>query len=654
MHWRTWGIVLTGVGLLSLQTWAQTPSVAKETVSPGAIEQLIRQLGSSDFQEREAASKKLEAIGVPALGALRRATGSGGDLEIRRRAEQLISRIENSLDGLLAAYRAHGLPLPPPHARLVSYREGGVTVVNRKVQPVVNHLAFEIELASKTEGPTFLHGPHRRKPTGSVDIREVAPRPDAVEKVAPGSSGSLGLAIQCHARGWKELAGYLLKKSQKDAQESPRQQVLDMAWWYWEGQITAPGIDRAPVARRLKELMRQDRERDTEENRELLRCLELALAPRKARPRSIDALVDDLVDYQAQHGPIDIFKPEDCYWRLARLGFEAVPTLIAHVDDNRLTRAMEPGFNNRMPRHLCVRDVVMDILEGLAGEENARPWLPEQTGGTVKQAELKKWWDEARKTGEEAYLLAHVLPPDPKAQWVREHMLKRLLVKYPHRLPQLYRTALEKHPRVYSWPLAEAVHRCPMPAREKVALFVWAADHKDYEQRMPALRALAELDRKQFNSLLLAAIDNIPTDVPGDYWSRPEARIFHLVLLSDDPAIWPTVEKVARRSCLGLRIEILHRLSYSGERQHYRQRLRLLSHFLDDAALRDEDASKKFGGPCAGFLYHKITVRDCVALDIAELLGINVPVQLERTPEQWSQIRHKIQDALNRELDKKE
>ncbi len=59
----------------------------KET-EPERIARLIKQLGDDDFEKREAASKELDAIGEPALDALRKAA-SDDDAEIRRRAEQL-------------------------------------------------------------------------------------------------------------------------------------------------------------------------------------------------------------------------------------------------------------------------------------------------------------------------------------------------------------------------------------------------------------------------------------------------------------------------------------------------------------------------------------------------------------------------------------
>jgi len=57
------------------------------------IDRLIKQLGDDHFAKREAASKELDALGEPALAALRKAAASSADPEIRRRAEQAVRAI---------------------------------------------------------------------------------------------------------------------------------------------------------------------------------------------------------------------------------------------------------------------------------------------------------------------------------------------------------------------------------------------------------------------------------------------------------------------------------------------------------------------------------------------------------------------------------
>jgi hypothetical protein len=69
-------------------------SPAAEPGDAAQVEKLIAQLGSKSFAEREKAMQALEGIGEPALGALRKASRSG-DIEISRRAVDLVRRIED-------------------------------------------------------------------------------------------------------------------------------------------------------------------------------------------------------------------------------------------------------------------------------------------------------------------------------------------------------------------------------------------------------------------------------------------------------------------------------------------------------------------------------------------------------------------------------
>jgi hypothetical protein len=61
------------------------------------IDKLIAQLGSSNFRQREAATKELEALGEPALAALKKAT-TNGDMEVANRAAAVVERITNRLE----------------------------------------------------------------------------------------------------------------------------------------------------------------------------------------------------------------------------------------------------------------------------------------------------------------------------------------------------------------------------------------------------------------------------------------------------------------------------------------------------------------------------------------------------------------------------
>jgi RNA polymerase sigma factor (sigma-70 family) len=83
---------------------APVPKQETQTPDPQRVAALIRQLGDDAFAKREAASKELEAIGVPALAALKKARASD-DPEIRRRATLLHQKIAAALQ--VFCYEGH-------------------------------------------------------------------------------------------------------------------------------------------------------------------------------------------------------------------------------------------------------------------------------------------------------------------------------------------------------------------------------------------------------------------------------------------------------------------------------------------------------------------------------------------------------------------
>ena len=93
--------------LLSAVVGGEDAKTAAPAKTPAEIDRLIKQLGSDDFDEREAASKALEAIGEPVLEALRKAATGSDDAEIRRRAEVVFKAVEPRIRGELRSFAGH-------------------------------------------------------------------------------------------------------------------------------------------------------------------------------------------------------------------------------------------------------------------------------------------------------------------------------------------------------------------------------------------------------------------------------------------------------------------------------------------------------------------------------------------------------------------
>ena len=89
---NTW-LIRCFAGLLLVLPFV--PAVADDP-DDKEIARLVKQLGSSDYRMRDAATKRLKELGEPALDALVRATKSN-DVEALHRAEAILTVIENRL-----------------------------------------------------------------------------------------------------------------------------------------------------------------------------------------------------------------------------------------------------------------------------------------------------------------------------------------------------------------------------------------------------------------------------------------------------------------------------------------------------------------------------------------------------------------------------
>jgi hypothetical protein len=92
------------VGTAGLVLVAAAAAVAEERpasrtgqIQAAEIQQLIEQLGSRNYRDRQAASRRLNAIGGPALAPLQTAATTSRDPEIRRQGRALARAIDERL-----------------------------------------------------------------------------------------------------------------------------------------------------------------------------------------------------------------------------------------------------------------------------------------------------------------------------------------------------------------------------------------------------------------------------------------------------------------------------------------------------------------------------------------------------------------------------
>jgi hypothetical protein len=636
-HLRDLAYLAVAWTLLSAHPAAvQSPSKLPDAKTIAA---LIAQLGSENFQERQAATRSLEAIGRPALAALREAVDKNANAEVTRRAKRLIEKIDNGLEQLLEDYKSYGLPLPPKDAPLVRFQSGGGFLLNGVKQPFEYNLGFLLKPGSKEQPPEILFGTSRIRWETSFSLLDpVKAKTAEMEGWANDARYHLlPLAIQCKSRDWEAMAAYMFQEAGRADKRLPRTQVRRIAWNYWELELSSPKCDWSVAARQLRALLRSNRELDSVPHRALVESLELALVPSKAKPGSIDALIDDLVNAQKVYVGVRS-EPDPHYARLVEMGFEAVPALIEHLNDDRLTRYRSLDVMNSRGYQYRVDHVVSKLLDDLSGENLGEHGLRALKGYTAAKEKSRAWWSKAKEIGEEAHVVAGLLAEDRESP--DQHLLWLMMKRHSKRLPEVYRTLLAERPKMESWSTADALAHSDLPLPKKVDLLIEATRHEKLEHREAALEQLVTLDHERFVKIFLELLDQMLKSRKSDSYPGYHSKVGYLALLTDDLRVWNELTKAVRRFDVNSRIAILQNIAWYDGSQHPKRMATFLAAFLDDTEKRTEqDWGQNLNRP---------EVRNHAAMDIGRLLKLEHKPEPTWDDKQWKQFREEVCEALKR------
>jgi hypothetical protein len=398
---------------------------------------------------------------------------------------------------LLATYRDWGLPIPPPDAKLVLFElDSGVTRVNGREMAHRHALAFLLKPAPAKGRPLLLLGTQTFMPYfADQQVKPVEPDPKLVQRATLSYwyqpfeiNAGLATALQCKARGWDALAAALLEKSLRESvghpygafyqpEDLPPQTALAfLAWTHWGNELAKPDTNRAEIAGRMERLLVAEPLLKTEGNQVLLRRLRDSLKPSTAKPGSPEALVDALVNVADPPGSWYVWAPQ--YRRLVRQGFDAIPALIEHLDDKRLTRVVFGGMNNFPPRFYLVCDFTAEIVRGFADEDLLadRERGPLDVGLSKQTA--ARWWERARKEGERAYLLRALFPKESHGKYPRYNPAVALAAKYPQDLVRVYEMILKDRPDTVAISVVDALVESSLPREKKLELLRRGASHR--------------------------------------------------------------------------------------------------------------------------------------------------------------------------------
>jgi hypothetical protein len=362
----------------------------------------------------------------------------------------------------------------------------------------------------------------------------------------------------------------------------------------------------------------------------------LSLIPSNAGPGSDEALIDELIE----KGTFGQLCDSSAYKALAFRGFDALPAMIAHLGDDRLTRypANGGGGFGRM-NFLRVKDVVYRLLCDFAGKN-----LVDTNDIAERTAAAGRWLADAQKIGEEEYIVANVgvrncTPWD-------DILLPLLVEKYPKRLPEAYRNFMNKQTK---WdhlgdPFAKAIVESAIPPEDKIKVLEFAATHANPRHRLVGMRHLLRIDPQRGTELLLAALEKMPARPgPADVW------LASMVGIGTDPKSWDALIRTANRVDPGGRVGLLHEVFIHWDDPtpaHRRLQLAFVASYLNDTEVWDEANDHR---ALRGLFVEPLSqceVRNYAAIKLLSVFRMWVEPQKDWTPARWARVRELARLAL--------
>ena len=452
----------------------------------------------------------------------------------------------------------------------------------------------------------------------------------------------------------------LLTRKLQDLRGNVLLDVAEETWNHWESAVLDPNTDRKSASTYMHRILDDYPDLQTRHKTRLLGNLDYAIATFPAHHSNIEAEIDSLVEQESK--PIDATFPDfgsvqdssPAAHSLFLSGFQAVPALLAHIHDERLTRCMMQGMD-RYPMHIAtVKEIVSALLQNLAGKRNIVEHNYTTGESLANGALAAAWWKRASSESEEQYLVNNVLPEKDEDKLTPfEPNAELVAAKYPDRLPEIYARLTCEYPHSDSSRMSSLVAQMKSRSAVVEPLLVKAATTGGSSRRVGALYALLTIHHSGTADLVAYLLDNLPpkeADDPGFGQAYPMAD---LVMRTDEQKAWDALVRLARRSALSQRLEILGRFEHtSWDRGQNIHEIQFLTTFLDDETVCDFTKGELIE---LAYLAHmgrgRITVSDIALSYIGNRIGVPSSRADRWTNEEWDEWKRKAQVALKKFID---
>lgn len=230
------------------------------------------------------------------------------------------------------------------------------------------------------------------------------------------SADMLIVAIQCHNYGWKDVSEpiYELASVQSPTDAEQSHLLAEYAWNFWCLRFRWYS-DRRMIIARLTDLLATNPSLNSAARANIVEDMRRTITPVNSTFGSIEADIDALRSIDADDdlfyssGSPPIFQrdtefidqtlDEELPWRrLKERGSDAIPALVRHIDDFRLTRSI--SRSNNYLWHVRIADLVALLLHQLAGTEFSYDLLESEGRGiALDRRHVEHWLKSEGRVG---------------------------------------------------------------------------------------------------------------------------------------------------------------------------------------------------------------------------------------------------------------
>lgn len=371
---------------------------------------------------------------------------------------------------------------------------------------------------------------------------------------------------------------------------------------------------------------------------QLLRRLAKTVEHKSPPPTSLPGMVESYIfagDWPSYKGP------QQEWAKLAAAGLRAVPALIELLEDERITNRRTARFQRSQSYAKPVQQVASEYLQSLAGSASVNDWRY-QKNGVVEKGSVQEWYRQAMGLGEEEYVKRHavVISADKTSAEINPNLLRLGDKKYPHLLPDLYRSLFKTD--TYSGKIAESLASSPLDSGVRIKVLREAIATSKRGHMNAAFPALRQIDPTAADKEFLKLLHNLESEIPEGL----EDLISRSVSDSKSGEVWRRgVELATERPAMVLQLKPTKDAPADVTQAFFQ----LFDHFAnDDSQLKQFVVTWRTDEGFVERTYETLKLTDAILDHFAQWAGLKERLPPPQAPEdEWARFRKRAKAIIS-------